>query len=195
MSVGRTGRTRLLGPGWTARVSQWMTRSQIKSIQRGTIALTAGNLTGTVTITAVVTANCVLTFLGVTSDTATANAERAEARVSLTNATTVTATRADSTDNALLSFEIMEYQPGVIKSVQRGTINIVTSTTDPITAVDTTKANLSFLGFTLDATAAATLRPDVMQPKLVLTNATTVTGSRNTSTGTCIVGYQVAERF
>jgi hypothetical protein len=74
--------------------------SAIKSIQRGTIALSTSQTSNTATITAVTTTKAVALLLGVTGSSAQVSGEwsgLAEghlfARVSLTNATTVTANR------------------------------------------------------------------------------------------------------
>ncbi len=190
MSVGRTGRTRLLGPGWTARVSQWMMRSQIKSIQRATIAIT-GATSNTATVTAVDPNNSRLRFLG-WSDSSTLTGPQGLVRIALTNSTTITANVVTSpgADTASVSFELIEYQPGVIKSVQRGTITDPT-TTATITAVNTVKTELDYLGNTTANTAGIFT---TQFTRLVLTNATTVTASSGANDGQ-VTGFQVVEWF
>lgn len=79
----------------------------IKSIQRGEITITTGQPSGTATISSVITAKAVLTalggigFVGTNSDVA---------RLSLTNATTVTATiRGNAGSNCLFGYQVVEY--------------------------------------------------------------------------------------
>ena len=82
---------------------------------------------------------------------------------------------------------------GGIKSVQRGTITLpgVSSNTATITSVDTNKSMLNFLGVT-ESTSLTTNNALV---RIALTNATTVTATRSTSTGTSIVSYEVIEFY
>jgi hypothetical protein len=75
-----------------------------------------------------------------------------------------------------------------IKSIQRGVIIIgsgISSQTATITAVNTAKAQCNFLGcYTDTATVAAFL---------TLTDSTTVTGNKITSTGNIRVSFEVIE--
>lgn len=187
MSNRYGARTRLLGAGMNARVSQWFQRSLIKSVQRGTIALTAV-ASNTATITAVDPNNSVLTYLGGTFDAAAPAEDQAFARLAFTNATTITASRTTATNNVVVSFEVIEYWPGVIKSVQRGLVSVGTAT---ITAVNTAKSNLTSLGFTND------INGDLRcLPMIVLTNGTTITKTFDGGDGSVpVVGYQVVEWF
>jgi hypothetical protein len=93
-------------------MSSWFRRSIIRSIQRGTIELTGANLTATATITTVDTANTRLVLLGLTNSIASASDFRDNwARISLTNATTVTATRLTASDVAvslIVSYEVID---------------------------------------------------------------------------------------
>lgn len=163
----------------------------IKSIQRGTVTLT-GVGSNTATITAVDPTNSILRWLGASHSTGTTT--DGLARIDLTNATTVTATRQGTGGNLVVSFEVIEYYPGVIKSVQRGTITLatVTSNTATITSVDTTKATLEMLGWNTNDTANNPTNWDV---RIVLTNATTITGTMGTASATVGLGYQVVEWF
>ncbi len=181
MSVGRTGRTRLLGPGWTARVSQWMMRSQVKSVQRATLL---GNATAT--ITAVVMANSRLRYLGHINNNDTQDLDYV--LLTFTNPTTITATTTTVGGGVSVSFEVIEYQPGVIKSVQRGTIGA--NTTAAITAVDVKKSELDHLG----TTNTEAFTGDYAHGLIVLTNATTIT-SIVAIGANVITGYQVIEWF
>lgn len=82
--------------------------SGIKSIQRGTVTIAAGAASGTAAIAAVTLAKTEIRFLGST----TIGAETHwSARVALTNATTVTATRDNpgSGVTSAVSFEVTEW--------------------------------------------------------------------------------------
>ena len=184
-----------------ARVSQplrgWRRTSFIKSIQRGTIALTnigGGEHSVTATITAVDVNNSRLIYLGNITSGPAANQERG-VYLRLTNATTVTATVGSGSSLQTVSYEVIEYYPGVIKSVQRGTIalNAVASNTATITSVNTSKSQMDFLG--QDNTVGDDNRQTMA--RLALTNATTVTATLNTATalGITTVSYQVTEYY
>lgn len=169
----------------TARTSQG--RSLVKSIQRGTTTLIA-QTSNTSTITAVDPNNSAIHFLGSTFNASSVNEAVSKARVTLTNATTVTVTQNTANANTTtVSWEVIEYWPGVIKSVQRGTIIVTTTAT--ITTVDTTKAIVDFLGFS--STVVSFDAQD--QPNVVLTNATTVTGTATAAGAT--VGFQIVEFY
>lgn len=81
--------------------------------------------------------------------------------------------------------------PGTFKNVQRGTIdlNAVSSNTANVSPVDTTKAQLRILGFSADNNSF------ILAPRVSLTNSTTVTANRATSTGQTIVSWELTEVF
>lgn len=82
---------------------------------------------------------------------------------------------------------------GAIKSVQRGVITLsmgVGSNTATITSVDTSKSMIFYLGVAGDATATNNI-----EARVALTNATTVTATRDGTTNSSGVGYQVVEFF
>lgn len=168
----------------------------IKSIQRGAITVSA-TTSATAGIASVDVNNAVVSYLHNQATTTTLNPERAWTRVTLTNATTVTATKNDATDTSTVGFEVAEFYAGVLNSaVQRGTITVAaasTSNTAAITSVTTAKALLMFLGMSADATAAAGGVQEHVFTRLTLTNATTVTATRTNSIGNIVVSYQVAE--
>lgn len=177
-------------------VSAWLRGggSGLRSIQRGTITLTGAALTNTATITAVVTANTVLECVGITNSAGSAADYRDNwAHLALTNATTITATRLtalDGTVSVIVAYEVREYYPGVIKSVQRGTITNPGTAT--ISAVVPSKSSVSNLGTASDA-ASAYSSIVASLARLTLTNATTVTADSGGSNFT--VGYQVVEWY
>lgn len=78
----------------------------IKSIQRGVIAMSAGSTTGTATITAVVTAKTELRMLGFSTG---GPDNTFSPRLSLTNTTTITATKTSTTVSGTdVSWELTE---------------------------------------------------------------------------------------
>jgi len=91
-------------------LSQFVNRSPIKSIQRGTITISSGAVSNTATISSVTTSKTQLNFLG-SSTTADLSLYLAFTRVTLTNSTTVTATRggAGGHDTTTVSYEVIEY--------------------------------------------------------------------------------------
>jgi hypothetical protein len=185
--MGDFGQKFRMAPGRN-QVRTWLRPSAIKSIQRGTITIT-GAASVTATINAVVLANSTIRYLGQTYSQAAATEQRqAFSRVELTNTTTVTGivNTSPGAESTVVSFEVTEYFPGVIRSVQRGTI--VGAATAAITSVNTARAELSYLGHTESASDGITQ----YMPNLVLTNATTVTQSVVVSAATTS-GYQVLE--
>lgn len=191
-------RTRFLdGTMVTARVAkqQGLNRSMIRSVQRGTITISIAGQVQTATITAVVLSNTRLIHLGSTSaDGTSTEVPYQSVSLELTNATTITATAGDTSLDAaaVVSYEVIEFWPGVIKSVQRGTIQLVgvASNTATVTAVNTAKSSLECTGF-----YAATAEPDRFYTKLVLTNGTTITATKNTATDTVNIWYQLVEYY
>jgi hypothetical protein len=178
--------TSRIGPGFR-QVQTLIRASQIKSIQRGTIAIT-GATSNTATITAVSMANSRLRWLGQTySDAATAQ-NMGFARLALTDATTITATvdTSPGAQTTTVSYEITEYYPGVIRSVQRGTI--IGAATAALTAVVLNKTEVDYLGHTESAADGIVQ----YQPRLALTNPTTLTQSVVVNAATT-TGYQVVQ--
>lgn len=175
-------------------VSGWLRGGSvgIKSIQRGTITIGNTATSNTATLaTSVDPANSRIRYLGCGTNDNTSP----EARVTLTNATTVTATRIGTSNNTTVSYEVTEYQPGVIKSVQRGVISMASgnsSGTATITAVDTTKAECECLGDTTTDAGAPTNPAN--NGYVALTNATTVTATHG-NTYDWSVGWQVVEFY
>lgn len=79
---------------------------QIKSIQRGTIAISSGT-SNTATVTSVDTSKSILMHLGqYSTQTGIDNVLTA---LALTNATTITATRGASTGTTTVGYQLVEY--------------------------------------------------------------------------------------
>lgn len=177
--------------GYKLRTGQFVP-SLIKSIQRATIDVTSGT-SNTATITSVNTERARLRFLGVRI---TGSEDSGMIRLALTNGTTVTATRFSDGGGttAIVSFEVTEFFHGVIKRIQRGTVTVNAASatgTATITAVNTAKAELSYLGL-----ESADSTPQEGQAYIDLTNTTTITATRNTAgAGALTVGYEVVEWF
>lgn len=184
-------RPRLFSQPWVRAVALWGAASLIASVQCGTISVTG--TADTATIVAVDLQRAVL--CGSVEDTgAGAQPQSCVIRLELTNATTVTAYRnSASTGNA--SWQVVEFMPGVVKSIQRGTISTAAaaSGTATITEVNTAKSWAEYTGFTTTyAVAVGTVAYGM--GRVVLTNSTTVTfNSYDAITRT--VGFGVVEFF
>lgn len=178
-------------------VSQWLGGGgggRIRSIQRGTIAIAGAATSNTATINTVDLPNTRLVWLGVDDDSGDVNSNAVAVRLALTNATTVTATVQDTAGAARnVTFEVIEYYSGAIRSVQRGTLTTTGAGagTATIASVDTTKATLENLGFT---TPDVLTNPGSALASLILTNATTVTLNALGNIDR-IAGYQVVEWY
>lgn len=163
----------LLGPqGMGGMVGLWGASSLIASVQTGTITLNA-SASGTATITSVNTANSVIVAGGFSVNNATANTSFS-AYLTLTNATTVTATTVGTGNDRVVAFTVIEFIPGVIRSVQSAimTLSGVASASVTITSVNTAKSYVAYLGMNTNVAEDQTL------PRVVLANATTVTATR-----------------
>jgi len=183
----------LYGPSLRAFPSTLLAGA-IKSVQAGVITIADTQTTGTATVVAVVLNNSILIHLGQLSP-ALSTPDSALARVELTNTTTVTATRAANVNPLPVSFVLLEFLPGVIKSRQTGTISLtsVASATATITGVNITKTALFWLGYSTNR--ASLNNADLWHPDLVLTNTTTITASVGSGTDTTVVPYQAVEFF
>jgi len=168
--------------------------SLIKRIQHFSITIANTATSNTATITSVDTTNSLIFFNGSFTDNASYQNEDAFARVALTNATTVTATRTGADGNCFVTGCVIEFVPGVISNVQRGTITVAAasaSNTATITALSTENmAFCNFLGNTSSQAADSALNAFC---KTEMTNSTTVQASRTGTTGDCVVGYQACE--
>lgn len=165
--------------------------SLIRSVQRGEIVIAGSSASNTATITAVNMNNSLLRFLGCTPGGAELP-DASFARLAFTNATTITATRDDvgGGDNLTVAYEVVEYVPGVIKSIQRGTITAVAgSATASITAVNTAKSHVDSLGYETNNGGT----DNTWLPRLDLQDSTTVR-VRATAVD-ALIGYQVVEWF
>lgn len=174
-------------------VGLWGASGLIRSVQYGNVSIATASLTGTSTITAVDMANAMLLHGGSLSNNAAANPRASSCRLTFTNATTITATRgATGVADSNAFYVVVEFVPGIIKSIQRGTITLTSVSTANATITEVNKAKSAPIWLGSDLGAG----DDNMYASLNLTNGTTVRADRYASTAsTTVVGYQVVEWF
>jgi hypothetical protein len=81
--------------------------SRIRNIQRGTITIAASTTSGTATLgSSVNTSKSTVTLLGYTTNT---NSQLEEVRISLTDSTTVTATKGIASTAVTVSYEVVQW--------------------------------------------------------------------------------------
>ena len=172
----------LAGPlGGSGMVGRWGASSLIENIQYGTVAL-SGVTNATTTITSVDITRATVIHLGQSNNwSGGSGAQYSSAYVELTNATTVKAVR--NTVGGIdcnVNFAVIQFCPGILRSVQTGsvTINSGLTNTATVTTVNTDKSLLIYLG--LQSNAAV---DGAGYERLSLTNATTITGTRQDTTG------------
>ncbi len=86
------------------------------------------------------------------------------------------------------------FSASVIKSIQRGIVTIPdgsSTATISLTTVDTTKTVVNFLGASYTWTAPGSYQSTMY--RLQLTNATTLTATRDSTGGTLNVSYEIVE--
>lgn len=168
----------------------------VKSIHKGVITIAAGATIGTDTFAAVVTANSVVLYRGFqTASTAQVDASQEYPGLVLTNTTTVTAitAAADASAARMVAYTVIEFNSGVVKSNQSGTIGYTgASGTATITAVDLANAFVLFQGQIHSATGDV-VDHNSISGWLTLTNATTVTSNISTGSGTYSAYYTCLE--
>lgn len=169
----------------------------IKSVQRVTVPITAGNASGTQTITAVTLVNASLRLLGFTNDGGNVlRFDKQYARVDLTSTTQVTAYINTASFNVSALVEVTEFWPNTVR-VQRTTITVPNNTqsaTGSVSSVVTGNTEVSSLGFTTteDGTVGST---DAILHTVTLTSAVVVTAARASAVyaSAFTVGVQVRE--
>lgn len=90
-------------------LSQFVGGSPIKSIQRGTITFDGSNTSVSATISSVDTTKTFLSYLGYQANSSFTDIRTNATRLSLVNATTVTATKEYATGTTVVSYEVIEY--------------------------------------------------------------------------------------
>jgi len=172
-------------------VGLWSASSLIRSIQYVSVASTTA--AESVTIAAVNVANTAVIALGPSSAYTAGNSpSTCFATVNLVNSTTVTlAVSATGGASSTRKAVVIEFAPGVVKSIQSGSATINTSTasaTATITGVDTAKTWITMS--TLTNSDAGSVSGDWCATS-TLTNATTITFTRQTSPAS----YNITCRF
>jgi hypothetical protein len=162
------------------------------SVQHFSITIAASSASNTATVSTVDTGVSFIIWGG--SRCANTNADDAMGRVTLTNSTTITATRttSDATNSLTITGTLIE-SSYLVASVQRGTISLSgTSATATISSVDTARTAVSLLG--ASSGRAAALTQNSGHPIASLTDATTVRVEyTSTSSGTTVASYEAVE--
>ena len=172
----RRNRT-FIGPqGMGGMVSLWGASSIVKSIQYIAVAITGSNTSGTATINSVDTSSTILIPAGfVSAGDTTALLQNTLTTSILTNATTVTGNKhtgsATYTPQAIY-MHVLEFMPGIIKSVQYATWTFVGGTSGDfftINSVNTAKAVNLFTGA---RNAAGYFQPRYQYDRIYFNSAT-----------------------
>lgn len=159
----------------------------IQSIQQGSITIANGSQSNTLAISSVTTANTMLVWGGVSSFT-TANREvwavDDSAYISLTDATTVTATRLGSKGALTVRFTVLEFASNIIANIQNGSVslNAVSSANATITSAVVADTFCHWQGSTYDATASTTVALNITST-LTLVGPTIISSKRTGNTG------------
>ena len=191
-----------IGPaGMGGMVGLWWASSIVASVQTGQLDMN-GVTTKTATISAIDLSRSICVFNGAKNTSAEATANDVSGftfRVALTNSTTVTASIVLSVAAAgrLVNFTVVEFFPGVLRSVQRGSITMtgVQSNTATITEVNVAKSLVTYNGYTTTYTESPPVYLNRVGAILTLTNATTVTVNQGSTDGTKITNFEVVEYF
>ncbi len=166
----------------------------LASLQQVSITIAAGATSNTATITAVASGKAYCHWQGVTSQITTFNGATCMVDVTLTNTTTVTATRntSDASNSITVNCTVVEFASAAIQNIQQGTITMTAaaSNTATITAVVTANSIVHYNGATCTDTTASF---SINMNKLVLTNTTTVTATRVTATNNLTARFVVIE--
>lgn len=157
------------------------TTNLIKSVQQGTITISAGTGTGTASISAVTNANAATHYLGFDTSVTSAQTGEIFPRFSLSG-TTVTATVATIAVAGIGAYQIIEFQgtaltANAVQNLAASSSSSVTSWTATITSVTANNALTIYGGYTANSTV---LTMAVVCFRGTLTNGTTFTVNVNT---------------
>lgn len=185
----------LIGPqGMGGLVSSWGASSLFKSIQTGTRNMQSAT-TVNETISAVDTNNAICLTRGSQYTTDADANDHTFYYARLASSTLVEMVRVGGGSGTITcTYTVLEFRPGLIKSLQAGTITLgggQTSNTATITSVDTGKSVCLWAG---NANAAGSSQASAYGT-LTLTNATTVTVARNTGVAGIVTAYVIVEFF
>lgn len=171
--------------------------SVIKSIQQVSITIAVSSTSNTATLgTSVTAANAMLIYNGATTTVvSTTLYNEAMASITLTNGTTVTATRGLGTAGAVtVRATVVEFISDV-NSIQYGTVAIANGTTSNTGTLGTTVGANAFVIWLGAITTNGANAFSASQSGITLTNTTTVTASVGASlpSGTVTVSYCVVD--
>jgi hypothetical protein len=172
-----------------AMVAGWAAQGLIRSIQRNTISW-ASAASGSVAIDPVSFNDSLIRFLGYTNS----GVDQMDhiPRIELTSGSLVTAYRYSTSANATTAaFEVIEFWPGVLRSVTRGTVAISASPQNLAiaTLADMRRATLDLLGWRLNTVSSPVSYHWMTGQITSTTNAQFTSGSASGQE----VGYQIAE--
>ncbi len=179
----------------TMNIAGYQRLGLIRGVQRALANLSTGNSVA-VTIRAVVTGCTLLAANGhYTNNFGSKYPPADHILLEMTNATTVTAYRVNSSGvNSAINFELIEFFPGVLRSIQRGYMAVTSglaTITATVTAVDINKAWLRLCGDYINADVV----DGYAQCRLSLTNLTTLTYERWTTDTTAVTCYYELAEF
>lgn len=168
----------------------------VKRLVPVVITIAAGATSGTATIAAVDATRTSLHRQGNTITDATGEGRTQLADITLTNSTTVTATRgvSDATDSVTVYATLVEWSSSAVSRVQYGTVTIASgssSGTASISSVNTSATGLTHCG--QRTTQTGTTFGVNFSARITLTNDTTVTASRSGTSGALTVGFCIIE--
>ena len=173
-------KTRGVGPlGGSGIVGRWGGSSLVRSVQRGVITYNSATQ-ATATITAVDVNNSIVIWLG-QDNGGVCQDDTGRMRIDLNSATTVRATRqSNNAYGSSVSFEVIEFEPGLIKQRQAisGTFSSSPLNTT-ITAVNMNKTIVFFNG--CDDPAASSCSYTFMRISLASTTTVNFTSGATNS--------------
>ena len=164
----------------------------IVSVQSFSITVTTTS--NTQTITAVTPATASIFYNGQTTNdsyAAGASMDLSAGMVVLTNGTTLTATKnTTGTYTCTVNGFIVDWNPGIVFSVQRGTVTMTTSTsqTQAITSITVNQSAVMYCGFNTTYGGAVM---SYTWPQITITAANQVTAARGAALNNVTVSYEV----
>jgi len=183
-------------PGLSFKSFPLASSSIIQSIQEVSITIAASSTSNTATINSITTGNAFVMWNGQNPNNGGGtNSANAFGYLTITNGTTITATRNNGTTNTLTVYGVVvEFVSSAVVSMQTGTITLgstVTSNTATISSVSTSDSFIIYGGALNTTTGPYSARTVLVA--IDLTNATTVTAVRNLGTDSATVAYTVVE--
>jgi hypothetical protein len=170
------------------------TPSMIKSIQQVTVTIPNGTLSATATITAIIPGNTLLVYQGQDSPEP-AYLLCSAAIGSIQDATHIVATRPTACGNGASNWNgvVVEFLGNFVKSQGCGNISIANAATSgaaTITSVNTAKTIVEQTGMNLNPGSSADVPTEYLSA-LTLSNATTISASRQSASNTNTVNESV----